>query len=81
MNLDTAEGTARIAKASPFVIRRLGAKGVIKVYRLGRSVRYDTEEVLELMRKEGLSFLRDEALRLASEGVTSPEQAFTALYL
>ena len=53
MELDTADGTARFAKASPFTIRRLGAAGKIKVYRLGRAVRYDPGEVIEFMRKEG----------------------------
>ncbi len=53
MELETADGAARVVKSSPFTIRRLGAAGKIRVYRLGRAVRYNPAEVLEFMRQAG----------------------------
>jgi DNA-binding TFAR19-related protein (PDSD5 family) len=40
IELETAEGLARMLKLSPFTIRRLGYRGLIREYRCGRAVRY-----------------------------------------
>lgn len=49
IELETAEGLAKILKLSPFTIRRLGYRGTIREFRCGRAVRYRLDEILNWM--------------------------------
>lgn len=51
IELETAEGLAKILKLSPFTIRRLGYRGLIREFRCGRAVRYRLDEILNWMEK------------------------------
>ena len=51
IELETAQSLSKILKLSPWTIRRLGWRGVIREYRCGRSVRYRADEVLRWMEK------------------------------
>lgn len=56
MELDTAQGIAQRFKLSPFTIRRLGYRGVVKVFRCGSAVRFDPDEIKNWMAQQGLHF-------------------------
>jgi len=52
IELETADGLAKLLKLSPFTIRRLGYRGVIREFRCGRAVRYRLDEILSWMEKQ-----------------------------
>lgn len=52
IELETAEGLAKILKLSPFTIRRLGYRGAIREFRCGRAVRYRLDEILSWMENQ-----------------------------
>ena len=49
LELETAEMIARKIKLHPLTVRRMGYKGLIREYRVGRAVRYNPTEVIQLM--------------------------------
>ena len=51
--LFTATTAAKAVQLSSQTIRRLGYTGKIKTFRLGRSVRFDLDEIIAVMQAEG----------------------------
>jgi len=49
IELETAEGLGKILKLSPFTIRRLGYRGIIREFRCGRAVRFRIDEIISWM--------------------------------
>lgn len=51
--LANAKSAVEEVGLNPFTIRRLGYSGKISVFRYGSAVRYDVDEIRDLMRKAG----------------------------
>lgn len=56
MDLKTADEIADVLRLSRTTIYRLTAKGVIPVYKVGRNNRYDLNQVMDCLKREGGEF-------------------------